>query len=122
MKREIGHKDITLAGVFNINLLVFDANKKVQYFVNLMFRFGMIPTINKPTHVTRQTTSTIDHIMTNSIMHTGFKSEIIKTGISNHFPIFFYYKYITVKEDAKKEFVYKHRFFDQSIGTFNRSQ
>ena len=73
MKREIGHKDITLAGVFNINLLDFDANKKVQYFVNLMFRFGMIPTINKPTHVTRQTTSTIDHIMTNSIMHTGFK-------------------------------------------------
>ena len=73
MKREIGHKDITLAGVFNIYLLDFDANKKVQYFVNLMFRFGMIPTINKPTHVTRQTTSTIDHIMTNSIMHTGFK-------------------------------------------------
>ena len=73
MKREIGHKDITLAGVFNINLLDFDANKKVQYFVNLMFRFGMIPTINKPTHVTRQTTSTIDHIMTKSIMHTGFK-------------------------------------------------
>ena len=60
MKREIGHKDITLTGVFNINLLDFDANKKIQYFVNLMFRFGMIPTINKPTHVTRQTTSTIN--------------------------------------------------------------
>ena len=47
-KREISHKDIILAGDFNITLLDFDANKKVQNFVNLMFRFGMIPTINKP--------------------------------------------------------------------------
>ena len=38
-----------------------------------MFHFGMIPTINKPTRVTRETASTIDHTITNSIMHTGFK-------------------------------------------------
>ena len=74
MKREISQKDIILAGDFNINLLDFDANKKVQNFVNLMFRFGMIPTINKPTLVTRQTASAVDHIITNSVMHTtGFK-------------------------------------------------
>ena len=36
-------------GDFNINLFDFDKNKRVQSFVNLMFRFGMIPTINKPT-------------------------------------------------------------------------
>ena len=83
-----------------------------------MFRFGMIPTINKPTRVTRQTASAIDHIITNSIMHTGFKSGIIKTYISDNFPIFFCYKYIAEKEDAKKKFIYKRRFSDQSIGTF----
>ena len=65
-KREISHEDVILAGDFNINLLDFDANKKGQNFVNLMFRFGMIPTINKPTRVTRQTASAIDHITTNS--------------------------------------------------------
>ena len=70
-----------------------------------MFRFGMIPTINKPTRVTRQTASAIDHIMTNSIMDTGFKSGIIKTDISDHFPIFFCYKYIAEKEDTNKEFL-----------------
>ena len=78
----------------------------------------MTPTIHKPTCVTRQTASEIDHIITNSIMHTGFKSGIIKTDISDHFPILFCYKYIAEKEDAKKEFIYKCRFFDQSIGTF----
>ena len=52
-KWEISQKDIILAGDFNINLLDFDANKKVQNFVNLRFCFGMIPTINKATRVTR---------------------------------------------------------------------
>ena len=81
----------------------------------------MISTINKPkaTGVTRQTHDTdIDHIITNSIMHTGFKSRIIKTDISDHFPFFFCYKYIAKEEDAKKEFICKRRFSDQSIGTF----
>ena len=93
-KQEISRKDVVLAGDFNINLLDFDANKRFQNFVNLMFRFGMIPTVNKPTRVIRQTASAIDHIITNSIMHTGFKSGITKTDISDHFPVFFCYKYV----------------------------
>ena len=52
-------QDIILAGDFNINLLDFDVNKKVNFFVNLMFRFGIILIINKPKRVTRQTVSEI---------------------------------------------------------------
>ena len=77
-----------------------------------MFRFGIIPTIKKPTRFTKQTVRAIDHIITNSKIHTGFKSRIIKTDISDHFPVFFCYKYIAEKEDAKKEFIYKRRFSD----------
>ena len=51
-------------------------------------------------------------------MQTGFKSGIIKTDISDHYTIFFCYKYIAEKEDTKKEFIYKRRFSDQLIGTF----
>ena len=47
----------------------------------MMFYFGMIRTINKPTPVTRQTASAIDHFITNSVIHTEFKSRIIKTEI-----------------------------------------
>ena len=122
MKHEISQKDIILAGDFNINLLHFYENKKVQNFVNLMFRFGMILTINKPTCVTRQTASAIDNIITNPIKHTVFKSGIIKTEILHHFPIFSWYKYIAEKEDAKKEFIYKLRLSNQSIGTFEIRQ
>ena len=41
------NKDIVLAGEFNLNVLNFEANKKAENFINLMFRYGMIPTINK---------------------------------------------------------------------------
>ena len=71
-KWQISHTDIILAEDFNINLLDFDANEKVQNFVNLVFRFGMIPTVNKPTRFTKQTASTVYRIITSSIIHTGF--------------------------------------------------
>ena len=70
-----------------------------------MFRFGMIPTINKTMRITRLISRAIGHIITYSIMHTGFKSGIIKTDIFYLFLIFFCYMYIAVKEDAKKEFM-----------------
>ena len=47
-KNKATKKEVILIGDFNINLLDFDKNKRVQSFVNLMFRFGMIHTINKP--------------------------------------------------------------------------
>ena len=37
-----------------------------------MFRYGMIPTINKPTRVTANTAAAIDHIMTNAITDIEF--------------------------------------------------
>ena len=40
-----------LAGDFNINALDYEKNKKVQSFFNLMYRYNMILTINKPTTV-----------------------------------------------------------------------
>ena len=46
-------KNIVLAGDFNINFLDFKTNKNVQDFLNLMFRYNMIPLTNKPTRVTR---------------------------------------------------------------------
>ena len=50
----------------------------------------MIPTINKPTRVTRHTATAIDHVFTNAIMdNIEIKTSIVKTDISDHFPIIF---------------------------------
>ena len=81
------NKTFFLAGDFNINFLDFETNKKVQSFVNLMFEFSMIPTINKPTRVTKHTATAIDNIITNCIINSDFKSAIVKKDLSDHFPI-----------------------------------
>ena len=90
------NKTFFLAGDFNINLLNFETNKKFQSFVNLMFEFSMMPTINKPTIVTKHTATAIDNIRTNCIINSDFKSAIFKTDLSDHFPIIFINEFMRV--------------------------
>ena len=70
------------ANDLNINVIDYKSNKKVQQFLSSMFPYNMIPTINKPTRVTRNTAAAIDHI----VKH---RSRITKTDISDIFPIVF---------------------------------
>ena len=86
----------------------------VQSFVNLMFRHGLIPTVNKPTRVTKNTATAIDHIITNSelktIINAEFKTCIIKTDISDCFPIFVVFKSVVDNTEAKEEFIHKQNY------------
>ena len=52
-----------------------------------MFQFRLVSIINKPTGLTNKTISSIDHIITNSVFNIDFKTVIIRTNISDHFPI-----------------------------------
>ena len=82
-----------LAGDFNINFLDAETNKNVQDFLNLIFPYNMIPLTNEPSWVTRHSANAIDHIITNSVTdHNDFKSAMIKTDLSDHFPIVFVIK------------------------------
>ena len=55
-----------------------------------MFQYNMIPTINKPTRVTRNTATAIDHIITNTVIGgIQHRSGTIKTDTSDHFLIVF---------------------------------
>ena len=58
-------KRIILVGDFNINVLEFENNKKIEKFLNRIFSHNMVPTINKSTSVTRNTATAIDHFITN---------------------------------------------------------
>ena len=119
-KNKATKKEVILIGDFNINLLDFDKNKRVQSFVNLMFRFGMITTINKPTRVIRHTTTANDHVFTNTIMgNIEIKTAIVKTGICNHFPIIFATKN-KIDAEITEQYIFKHNISDQSIGKFEQ--
>ena len=74
----LANKDLHIAGDFNLNLLHHESNKKVHEFLNIIYRNGMIPTINKPTRVPTTTGTAIDHILSNSFIDRNFKTAILK--------------------------------------------
>ena len=63
---------------FNVNLLDFQENKKVQNFLNILFGHSMMPVINKSARVTKNTATAINQILINSVTTTNFKAGIIK--------------------------------------------
>ena len=90
-----------------MNLLNYEKCKKVQEFLNLTYENSMIPTINKPTRVTRQSSTAIDHILTNCFVNFDFKTTIFKGDTSDHFPISFFLP-MTI-EFSKTESIYIHK-------------
>ena len=85
-----------LAGDFDIKLLHFELNKKIQNFINLMFQFGLVPTTNKPARIIKDTISAIDHKITNSIINDEFKTAILTADISEYFPKIYAFKLKTI--------------------------
>ena len=91
----------------------------VQSFVNLMFRHGLIPTVNKPKRVTRNTATAIDHIITNSIINAE-RIIIIEADISDHFRIFFIFECVVDSTEAREEFIYKWNYSGNSKENFKQ--
>ena len=88
-----------------------------------MFEFSMIPTINKPARVTKYTATAIDNIITNCIINSDFKSAIVKTDLSDHFPIIFINELTrdpTPKGDMEK-CVYKRDFTENTFNCFKQA-
>ena len=67
----------------------------------------MIPTMSKPTRVTRKTATAIDHILTNSFIDTTYETGIIKSDVLDHFPIFFFIS--SEKVSVQNGIVYLHK-------------
>ena len=101
-KREINNHELVLVEDVNINVLDFNESKIVESFGTLMFRHGLIPTVNKPTRVTRNAATAIDHMTANSVINAVFKTGIIKTDISDQFPIFSLFKCVVDSTETRK--------------------
>ena len=77
-------KTCFLVGDLNLNLIDYQSNAKVRNFVNLIFQHSLVPIVNKPTRVTKNNANIITNSFTDQENLTG----ILKTDISDHFPIF----------------------------------
>ena len=81
-------KNLYIVGDLNLNLLDYNTNSKVKDYLNTAFQNLLIPMINKPTRVSTSNATIIDHILTNSFLDQDGFTGIVKTDISDHFPIF----------------------------------
>ena len=81
LKNSKSLKNMILAGDFNVNILDYEQNKKVQTFFNMMYRYNMVPTINKPTMIGKNLATAIDHIIANCIVDCQFKTAILKSEL-----------------------------------------
>ena len=51
-----------------------------------MYKPNLIPTINKPTRIGKKSATAIDHIITDYVLTSDFKTAILKTDLTDHFP------------------------------------
>ena len=110
-----------IAGDFNLNLLNHENSRKVQGFLNLIYQNGMIPTRNKPTRVIRKTATAINHILTNSFIDTTIKVGIIKSDVSDHFPIYLFIPSEKVSVENEIVYIYKKIINDETIEAFTQN-
>ena len=75
-------------GDFNLNALDYDSNNNVKTVIDLFFQNSFIPLINKPTRVTLRNATAIDYIFTNTIDKHCIETGIVKSDLTDHFPIF----------------------------------
>ena len=62
-------KHCTLMGDFNLDLLKYNVHEKTTDFVDNIISHGFLPTIHKPTRVTTESATIIDHIYVNYATH-----------------------------------------------------
>ena len=85
---------VILFGDFNLDALKYNIINQVTEYIDLLFSFGFLQTIMKPTRCTPHSATLIDHVLTNS-KADFFESVILTTKISDHFPIIYFCKETT---------------------------
>ena len=77
-----------MIGDFNLNALKYEEKSLIRDFYDNLFQYGIVPLINKPTRVTSNSATLIDNILTNIFFEASLKKGILRSSISDHFPIF----------------------------------
>ena len=77
---------VIMFGDFNLDAIKYNIINQVTEYIDLLFSYGFIQLIMKPTRCTPSSASLIDHIVTN-LKSDSYESVILTSKISDHFPI-----------------------------------
>ena len=117
------NKQIFLIGDINLNSLDYETSNCIKNFFYLLlfylsFKNSIFPIITRPTRVTRTSTTSIDHILTNAILTRKIHSSILQTDISDHFPIFTFIKEEVTENETGKTTIFKRDISETTKETF----
>jgi len=80
--------NLIILGDFNLDVLQFGSNNKCNDYVDLLFSFGLLQIVTRPTRCNDNSATLIDHIVTN-IKAPVYDINILTSRISDHFPVIF---------------------------------
>ena len=95
-----------LMGDTNINVLNHTTHKETSDYLDLMYSYSLVPVINRPTRITCNSATLIDHIFTSNFNAASLYQGILVTDISDHYPVFHIAQYER-KNDSTDEYFYK---------------
>ena len=113
-------KPIYLTGDFNLNLLDYKTSTKVKSYLNIIFSHSFIPLINKPTRISKNNATIIDHLLTNTFINKNYLTGIVKTDITDHFPVFLIIEMEMIKT-KHEDFVFKRQITDMNLKKFKET-
>jgi Endonuclease-reverse transcriptase len=80
---------IYIFGDFNLDALKYRIIKQVSEYVDLLFSFGFLQIVLKPTRCTPHSATLIDHVLTNSDSSIH-ETVLLVSKLSDHFPIVYF--------------------------------
>ena len=82
-------KTCYLFGDLNVDLLKYERHQSTTAFLDTLCSYNVFPLITKPTRVTRETATLIDHVLTNNFdINSKHVQGILCTCISEHYAVF----------------------------------
>ena len=98
---------VFLVGDFNLNIKPLPDSKfpdrHASRYLDMLISNGYYPLINVPTRATDNSSTIIDHIVTNDHTHNILPG-VIKTDLTDHYPIFCTISNLTLKKSHKPTF------------------
>ena len=82
-----GKNNAIITGDFNYNLFNVKHHEETETFYSEMITNSYKPLITKPTRVTDNSSTLIDHIWTNDMSYDKIESKVLITDITDHLPV-----------------------------------
>ena len=109
---------IYIFGDFNLDLLKINENKFISDYVDTLSSFGFLQIVTKPTRISENSATLIDHILTNSF-NDAFESFLLCWQISDHLPLIHNLSFKKTKPKLEK--IKTRKFCGENVNRFKRA-